>query len=164
MELAKNVARKLVNNYSIGGGAFAMVPIPGVHSIGLTLAEAKLATDIARIYGVKPYGLVWKIILKALMLACGGSAFLKVVGEWLTFIPIIGWAAKSIVASSVVKGFGEAVILYFESKFPDQVAYKDPSWARMLYAFGGAVLLDDLSDYYKEHYGDPTPDTSEETA
>lgn len=159
MELAKTVARKLVNNYSFGGGAFALIPIPGVHSLGLTLAEAKLAADIARIYGVKPYGIVWKIILKAVMLSYGGSAALKVLGEGLNFIPIIGWAAKSIVATSVVKGFGEVVILYFEGKFPGQVAYKDPSWSRILYAFGGAVLADDLSDYYKEHYGNPEEST-----
>lgn len=158
MKKAKEVARNLVDNYSIGGGAFALVPIPGVHSIGLTLAEAKLAADIARIYGVKPYGFVWTAILKGIMIACGGSALLKAVGEGLNFIPVIGWLAKPLVALSVVKGFGEAVIYYFEERFPDQVAYKEPSWARMFLAFGGSILWDDFRDWYNDHYGGGAPE------
>ncbi len=148
MSYAKDVARKHVNGFSLGGGAFAIIPIPGVHSAGLTAAEIKMATDIARIYGIKPNGIVWKIILKVIMLKLGGSALLKGVGEALTFIPIIGWAAKSIVAGSAIKGFGEILIAYFEDKFPYQQAYRKPSLESMISVFGNSVTRSELHDYW----------------
>ncbi|WP_282782103.1 hypothetical protein [Phaeodactylibacter xiamenensis] len=159
MRKAKSVARELVNNYTVGGGIFSLVPIPGIHSIGLTVAEAKLAADIAKIYGVKPYGLGWRAILQLIMTYCGGSAALKGLGEALNFVPIIGWAAKPLVATSVMKGFGEALIFYFEEEFPDHDAYESPSWKRMFLAFGNGMAWDEFVEYYEAYYGETISST-----
>ena len=152
MQLAKDKARHLVNNYSIGGGAVTIVPIPGGHSVGLTVAEASLAVSIAKLYGIKPVGIVWTYVLKFIMLKCGGSFLLKLLGEGLTFIPIVGWFAKSLIATSAIKGFGELVILYFESKFPNHKADTLPSFSEVFKAFGGAIAVDILQDWYSKHY------------
>lgn len=151
MAKAKIVSRDLVNSYTIGGGAFSIIPIPGIHSIGLTVAEAKLAADIARIYGLKPIGIIWTIILKGIMLHCGGSLLLKGLGEFLNVIPIFGWLAKPLVASTVIKGFGELVILYFEDRFPEQEAYVKPTLKKMLIAFSGAAAAHEITEWYHKN-------------
>ena len=148
--LAKEVARKQINHFSMAASGYALVPIPG-HSVVLTVAEAKMAANIARIYGVKPYGVVWTALLKLLMLKLGGSALLKAVSEGLTFTPIVGWLAKSVIAGGIMKGFGETLIAYFQQKFPNQPSYQKPPLTSMVAAFGSAVALHELTEYYHSY-------------
>ena len=148
-KLAKNVASEHVNNFAIGGAGFALIPIPGIHSAGLTAAEAKLAADIAHIYGVEPKGAMWSFLLKIIMLKLGGSYLLKGLCEALTFTPVIkGQAVKAVIAASTIKAFGEAVINFFENKFPFQKAYQHPSLESMLVAFGESIAQHEIIHYY----------------
>lgn len=154
--LASDIARGHVNNMAMAGAAYALVPIPG-HCLGLTVLEGVMAANIARIYGVKPEGAAWAIILKLLLVKLGGAVLLKGLVEALNFIPIFGWLAKPAVAGSFVKGLGEIFIEFFESRFPRQTAYEKPGWEAFVKAFGGTIMAADLEALY-ESYHSTSPD------
>lgn len=156
-KLASEVAREHVNDMTFVGVAYAVVPLPG-HCIGLTVLEGVMAANIARIYGIKPEGVAWSIILKLLLIKLGGAALLKGLVEVLNFIPIIGWFARPAVAGSFVKGLGEVFIEFFESRFPRQVAYEKPGWEAFVKAFGGAVLASDLHALYESYHSTSSED------
>ena len=153
---ASDVAREHVNNMTAAGAAYAAIPIPG-HCVGLTILEGVMAANIARIYGIRPEGAAWSIILKLLLIKLGGAALLKGVVEALNFIPIIGWIAKPVVAGGFVKGLGEVFIDFFESRFPRQTAYEKPGWEALVAAFGPTLLAADLRDLY-DSYDSTSPD------
>jgi|GEM_PF-1918249 len=155
--LAKNVARDHIDMFSLGGAAVSVVPVPGFHSAALTLAEAKMAADIAGIYGLKATGAVWKLILNIIMLKLGGSAALKLLAESLNFLPGFGWIAKPLVATSTIKLFGESLIIYFEDLFPSQIAFHKPSWDSLVMAFGESIVEHELVSYFNS-FGDTTTD------
>lgn len=149
-KLAKNVSRDYVNTFAVGGAAWSLVPIPG-HSIVLTLAEATMLANIAKVYGLSFQGAIGSLLFKAIMLKIGGSVLLKGLSEVLTFIPVVGWLAKPAVSAAAIKGFGEAAIAFLEDAFPNQKAYKKPSYSALVNIFGMQITAYELQQYYHSY-------------
>ena len=152
MARARDRARSYVNKLAAGGGAFGTVPMPpGGHSAALTALESKMCVDISRMYGIKTYGVVWKILIIILIKQLGVSTIAKGAGEVLNFIPFFGHLAKGAISAGVIKGIGEALITYYEDKFPGQEAYKKPNWSAIVSAFSWHVDLEELRDYWDSY-------------
>lgn len=145
---AKDRSMEVVEEYTAGTAAYSFLPIPGGTSLGLATAEAAMIGAIAKVYGLKIDAVVWPLLLKYCLLQLGGSAGLKALAEGLTYIPIIGWFAKSIVGGGSTYLMGRGAISYFEEQFPYQEAYKKPSWEYLLVAFGGAMGHHELKKYW----------------
>lgn len=160
---AKEVACEYVNKTAAFGASWTLVPIPG-HSLALTALEGAMSANIARIYGIKPSGYLWGIIFKMVMVKLGVIVALKATVEVLNCIPIVGWFAKPVVAGSFIKLLGEALIGFFEERFPGQVAYEKPNWNSVAMAFGGSLASTELRGWYdsylttsEQHIENPAP-------
>jgi len=151
-EYAKDVARKFINNYSIGASALTgALPIPGIYSTSSTIAEIKLVSDIAKVYGLEPSGDLWKEMLKVIMSNFDNRLMVNLFGEGLNFVPLVGWVTKSLVATSIIRVRGEAVIQFFENLMPNQVAYSKPRRSDLERAFGDVISKDKLELYLKSY-------------
>ena len=115
----KGKARTLVHKYTAFGMAWAMLPIPGATSVGLTALETHLIYWIGRIYGEEPTGRDVAMTAAGLELA---SVALKTVAiEGATFAPGIGWGIKATIAGSAIEAIGSLVIDHYEKKYPGRL-------------------------------------------
>ena len=111
----RELAKKWVNGYTVAGAAAVIAAIiPGSTSVLLMGIEARMCLHIGMIYRGSNYS--WKEALAAsgaVGLACVAGKLVAL--EALNLIPFAGWAAKSVVAGTVIKTLGEAIIQYYES-------------------------------------------------
>lgn len=109
-------AREWVNNYAITGtGIVVAAIVPGSTSVALMAIEATMCFHIGRIYRGEDFS------MKEAGAIAGSVGLAAVAGqivalEALTLIPWAGWAAKGAIAGGIIKGLGEAIISYYESK------------------------------------------------
>lgn len=101
---AEKQARDIVNNWAVG--AIGIAWIPG-SSVALTAGEVAMIAKVAECFAVTEYR------TEAVLGAVGGAVAGQTASEFLSFIPVVGWAVKSAIASGVVKTIGETVITYF---------------------------------------------------
>lgn len=104
---AREQARSAINKWAL---AFASVAwIPGSHYL-MTGGDVTMVMQVGSIFDVDmdktQAGAVFATIAAPLI----GS---KIAHSFLDFVPVFGWAAKSVVAAGVTKGVGEALISYF---------------------------------------------------
>ncbi len=110
LEQAEAEARRIVNGWTAGAAAIGWVP---GSMLMLAAADVKLVNDVAKAFGVQTYS------IEEVTAAVGATITGKVVaGELLSFLPGLGWAIKSAVASGVTKAMGEAVLQYFKGRSP----------------------------------------------
>lgn len=104
---AREQARSAVNKWSLGFAAVAW--IPGSHYV-MTGGDVTMVLQVGAIFDVDldrtQAGAVFATIAAPVI----GS---KIAHSVLDFVPVFGWAAKSVVAAGVTKGVGEALISYF---------------------------------------------------
>jgi uncharacterized protein (DUF697 family) len=117
-QLCRDKARSLVHKYALFGTAWAVLPIPGVTSTGLTALEAHMIYWIARIYGETPNATDITITTAGLEMASVGLKKLAV--ELAGLVPAVGWGVKGAIAGSTIEGLGELIIRHFESKYPNK--------------------------------------------
>lgn len=102
-------ARNCVNSHAWSNGFIGFVP---GSTLILTPKQWRMVAKVAEIYGVESYD------TSALVTAIGAATAGKAASEFLSAIPIIGWAAKGVIAGSVTKACGEAIIEYMRPKSP----------------------------------------------
>jgi uncharacterized protein (DUF697 family) len=107
---AEQEAKEIVNKYTIAAAAGGWVP----HAcLVLTPMQIKMCHDVASCFAVKDYTAA--TVIGSVGAALGGHA---VVDTVLTYIPILGWAAKTVTAGSVTALLGEALIQHFKECSP----------------------------------------------
>lgn len=115
----KERAFEEVHLHAAGGTAYAIVPIPGFTTGGLTAIETHLIYSIANIYGVE---LEAKDILEIFVKVGGGGLLLKKAAlEASNFIPFAGSAIKAAIAGSAIEALGTLVIGYFEITYSSSI-------------------------------------------
>jgi uncharacterized protein (DUF697 family) len=115
-QLCRERARNLVHKYALFGTAWAVVPLPGVTSTGLTALEAHMVYWIARTYGESPNATDITITTAGLEMASVGLKKLAV--ELAGLVPVVGWGVKGVIAGGAIEGLGDLIIRHFESKYP----------------------------------------------
>jgi uncharacterized protein (DUF697 family) len=81
--------------------------------LALAAGDVALCSKVAACFQVTDWS------KESVAAALGASVTGKVVaGEALSFVPVIGWAVKSAVASGVTKAVGEGIIAYFRKQSP----------------------------------------------
>lgn len=147
MKYARDSARNQVNGTGVVGIGMAIVPIPGT-SVALTAAEARMVAKIAQIYGLKIESVMWPILLKAILLKLGGASLLKKIAmEGSLLLGLFALIVKPLIAGSVIKGIGEATIDFFETRFPDHIAYEKPLWEKFHNTFKDMTSEDTKTIY-----------------
>lgn len=116
----KDKARTLVHKYAAFGTAWALLPIPGATSVGLTALETHLIYWIGRIYGEEPGAR--DVAMTAAGLELASVALKTVAVEGATFVPGIGWGIKAGIAGSAIEGIGQLTIEHYEKKYPGKLA------------------------------------------
>ena len=114
--LCREKSRSLIHKYALFGTAWAMVPLPGVTSTGLTALEAHMIYWIARTYGESPNATDITITTAGLEMASVGLKRLAI--ELAGLVPVVGWGVKGVIAGTTIEGLGELIIRHFESKYP----------------------------------------------
>lgn len=112
---AESQARVVINRWAAGFAAVAW--IPGSH-YAMTAGDLAMVVQVGSIFGVDMDRTQAGALFATVAAPLVGS---KVAHTVLDFIPVLGWAAKSVVAATVTKGVGEALISYFKdcSPLPD---------------------------------------------
>ncbi|MEG3834732.1 hypothetical protein QUA46_04235 [Microcoleus sp. MON2_D6] len=104
---AREQARSAINKWALGFASVAW--IPGSHYL-MTGGDVTMVIQVGSIFDVDmdktQAGAVFATIAAPLI----GS---KLAHSVLDFVPVFGWAAKSVVAGGVTKAVGEALIAYF---------------------------------------------------
>ncbi len=118
--LCRDRARRVVHGYAACGAVWALLPVPMATSAGLALLETHLIYWVARIYGEHPTRSDVLMTAAGLELASVGLKTVAVEGAAL--VPVIGLGIKAGIAGSVVEAIGQAVVLHFESKYPEKLA------------------------------------------
>lgn len=109
-------AREIVKAYSAGSATYAFFtsPIPGT-TVGVVAADAHMVYEIAKVYG---YSLTLTEAVGTVGALLGAGTTIKTtLNEALTFIPFIGYVAKSIIAGGTSRLLGELAIDHFEDKY-----------------------------------------------
>lgn len=114
----RDKARSLIHKYALFGTAWAVLPLPGVTSTGLTALEAHMIYWIARTYGETPNATDLTITTAGLEMASVGLKKLAV--ELAGLVPVVGWGVKGAIAGSTIEALGELIIRHFESKYPNK--------------------------------------------
>ncbi len=115
----KEKARILVHKYAAFGTAWALLPIPGATSVGLTALETHMIYWIGRVYGEAPTQQDILIIAAGLEMA---SVALKIVAiEGAGLVPAVGWGIKASIAGGAIEGIGNAIIQHYENRHPGKV-------------------------------------------
>jgi uncharacterized protein (DUF697 family) len=119
-DACRDKARALVHRYAVAGTAWAVLPIPGATSVGLTAMETHLIYWIGRIYGETPTSM--DVAMTAAGLELASIALKTAAVEAATAVPVIGWGIKGAIAGSAIEALGEMVIRHYEQKYPDKRA------------------------------------------
>lgn len=106
------LAVELVAHNAIQNGAIGCVFfVPGADMPLITLNQAKMAIQIAAVYGLPlDKGRVKEIVA----IVAGGFGFRGIARRLSSAIPVLGWAIKPTVAASGTITMGYAAIAYFE--------------------------------------------------
>lgn len=104
---AREKARRAVNAWSAGFASVAW--IPGSHYI-MAAGDLTMVIQVGSIFEVELDKAGAAAVFATVAAPLIGS---KIAHSILDFIPVIGWAAKSVVALTVTKGVGETLISYF---------------------------------------------------
>jgi uncharacterized protein (DUF697 family) len=79
----------------------------------LAAGDVELCREVAGCFGVEHWS------AESVSAAVGASVTGKIVaGESLSLIPVFGWAIKSVVAGTITKAVGDAILAYFKSHSP----------------------------------------------
>jgi len=107
-------ARIWVNSYAIVGAAIVIAAVvPGTTSAALIAIEGHMCYQIGKIFRGDDYTM-GEAAAAAGVIGLASVAGKLVALELLNFVPFAGWAAKALVAGSVIKLLGEAVIAHYE--------------------------------------------------
>ncbi len=104
---ARTQARSAIDKWALGFAAVAW--IPGSH-YAMTAGDVSMVMQVGSIFDVHLDKIAAGQIFATVAAPLIGS---KVAHSVLDFVPVVGWAAKSVVAAGVTKGVGEALIGYF---------------------------------------------------
>ena len=116
----KEKARALVHKYAAFGTAWALLPIPGATSIGLTALETHMIYWIGRVYGDAPTQ--QDILVTAAGLELASVALKTIAIEGAGLVPAVGLGIKASIAGGAIEGIGNAIIQHYETKHPGKVA------------------------------------------
>jgi uncharacterized protein (DUF697 family) len=105
-------ARATVNKWAIGFASLAW--IPGSHYV-MWAGDVMMVMQIGSVFGVDLDRTNAARVFATIAAPWIGS---KIAHTLLDFIPILGWAAKSLVAFLVTKAMGETLILYYKDCSP----------------------------------------------
>ena len=148
---AKIVAKEYMDNFVLRGSVlFGAIPIPGA-SISISSTEAIMLSKIAATYGFKTSGKAWIEIMKLILSKNGSQSVFKLLGESLQFVPMFGATISAASLSYFSKGFGEAVIAFFEEKFPNHEANVKPEIDELKKAFGEDISESQLEEYWNSY-------------
>lgn len=107
---AEGEARSTVNKWVAGAAAISFVP---GSSLVLGAADVKMVKDVAKAFEVIHYS------VEEVITAIGATIAGRLASDGiLSFVPVLGWAIKSVVAAGVTKAAGEIVIEYFRDRSP----------------------------------------------
>ena len=109
-------ARSLVHKYAAFGTTWALLPIPGATSRGLTAPETHMIYWIGRIYGEEPKR--QDILMAAAGLELASVALKTVAIEGAVLIPAVGLGIKASIAGAAIEAIGNGIIQHYEGKYP----------------------------------------------
>jgi uncharacterized protein (DUF697 family) len=112
-------ATKWVNAFALNSAAFAMAAIiPGAHFSSAIPLVHTMALTIGRMYHGESFSPAdaANIVVQLDMAKSDGVVAKLAVSEILSFIPVLGWAAKAGILTSVLKPAGHTLIEYFEAE------------------------------------------------
>ncbi len=109
---ARSQARSRINQWAAGFAAVAW--IPGAH-YAMTAGDVTMVMQVGSIFDVHLDKIAAGQIFATVAAPLFGS---KIAHSILDFVPVVGWAAKSVVAAGVTKSVGEALIGYFNDCSP----------------------------------------------
>ena len=115
--LAREHCRNLVLKYATGAGVGGLIPIPGT-SMAVIAAEVKLVVDIASAYGAR---IDDADAIKLIGLSTIKNLGMKVIGEAIGWVPLVGWAARPALFAASVKAVGDATVRHYEALRPDAI-------------------------------------------
>lgn len=113
---AEREAKKIIRNWTAGAAFTGWIPGSAVI---LTAADTAMIAQVASAFDVKEIDT--ENVTVALGRALTGGATASYVSETLSFIPLAGWAIKSIAMATKTHLVGYSVINYFRvrSKLPN---------------------------------------------
>ena len=114
-KIAKKEARSVINKWAMGFAGIAWLP---GSQLALSGGDVLMVIQVGKIYGFDLDKTEALGILTSIAATITGRT---IVHSLLDFVPVIGWGAKPVVAASVTKAVGKALIAYFEerSNLPD---------------------------------------------
>jgi uncharacterized protein (DUF697 family) len=106
-------ARNIVDKWVVGAALTGWIPFSALF---LTAADAAMIRQVADAFGVGVFDMnaVKAHVGGLLMGAVGGGVVAEVAG----WIPVVGWAVKSVGMAYKAEAIGEAVIEYFSEASP----------------------------------------------
>jgi uncharacterized protein (DUF697 family) len=116
----KDKARALVHKYAAFGTAWALLPIPGATSVGLTALETHMIYWIGRVYGEAPTH--QDVLMTAAGLELCSVALKTIAVEGAVLIPAVGWGIKASIAGGAIEAIGNAIIQHYENRHPGKMA------------------------------------------
>jgi uncharacterized protein (DUF697 family) len=116
MTTCREEAMRWVHRYAVGGGAFALLPLPVSTSAGLAALETHMLAFVAEIYADPAGG--------AAVAAAGGG--FAAMGQGLKFfavqacgfVPVLGPVVRAGIAAATIESLGRAIVGHFERKHP----------------------------------------------
>jgi uncharacterized protein (DUF697 family) len=120
---SREVAHTMIRKLAPVAAGISFVPGSAFY---LSTLELALIGQVARIYGVDPEHLNKRMVLAGLGLRQGVSRGARFAAESLQIIPIVGNVAKGMVGGGVVYMIGQAIVNYFEKRYPDRI-YQSPA-------------------------------------
>lgn len=110
------LAVELVAHTAVQNGAVGLVFfVPGADMPLITLNQAKMAIQIAAVYGQE---LDWSRAKEVVAIVAGGFGFRGIARKLSSLVPVLGWAIKPSVAASGTLAMGYAAITYYEGGTP----------------------------------------------
>lgn len=116
----KEKARSLVHKYAAFGTAWALLPIPGATSLGLTALETHMIYWVGRVYGDAPTQ--QDILVTAAGLELASVALKTIAIEGAVLVPAVGLGIKASIAGGAIEAIGNAIIQHYEGKYPGRAA------------------------------------------
>jgi uncharacterized protein (DUF697 family) len=117
-QTSKDVAHKVLHRMAPLAAGISFVPGSALYLATLELA---MMAEIARAYNLDPSEITMQMMVTQLGVRFGVSQGATYLAETLDFIPLVGNIAKGVVGGSVVYALGRAMIVYFESQYPNSI-------------------------------------------